>query len=133
MAGVSHPVVRRGGLGITDLASLEEALKRRMDRFDACGCRASDHGLDKMIFVPAERSAVDAAIKKRLAGEALTEAEGGAVKTALLLFCAGEYAKRGWVMQLHYGCKRDNNTLRYDQLGPDTGWHKESRDMHIIS
>ena len=29
---------------------------------------------------------------------------------------------RDWVMQLHYGCKRDNNTPRYKQLGPDTGY-----------
>lgn len=25
-------------------------------------------------------------------------------------------------MQLHYGCKRDNNGLKYEQLGPDTGY-----------
>ena len=25
-------------------------------------------------------------------------------------------------MQLHYGCKRDNNTAMYDRLGPDTGF-----------
>ena len=25
-------------------------------------------------------------------------------------------------MQLHYGCKRDNNVFRYNQLGPDTGY-----------
>ena len=25
-------------------------------------------------------------------------------------------------MQLHYGCKRDNNVFRYNQLGPDTGF-----------
>ena len=25
-------------------------------------------------------------------------------------------------MQLHYGCKRDNNRLMYDKLGPDTGF-----------
>ena len=25
-------------------------------------------------------------------------------------------------MQLHYGCKRDNNTSMYRQLGPDTGY-----------
>jgi glucuronate isomerase len=33
-----------------------------------------------------------------------------------------EYAKRNWVMQLHYGCKRDNNTKMFDRLGPDTGY-----------
>lgn len=25
-------------------------------------------------------------------------------------------------MQLHYGCKRDNNTVMFDKLGPDTGY-----------
>lgn len=25
-------------------------------------------------------------------------------------------------MQIHYGCKRDNNTFMYRQLGPDTGY-----------
>ena len=25
-------------------------------------------------------------------------------------------------MQIHYGCKRDNNKFMYDQLGPDTGY-----------
>ena len=25
-------------------------------------------------------------------------------------------------MQLHYGCKRDNNTKMYDRIGPDTGF-----------
>ena len=25
-------------------------------------------------------------------------------------------------MQLHYGCKRDNNAYMFEQLGPDTGY-----------
>ena len=28
----------------------------------------------------------------------------------------------GWVMQLHYGCKRDNNQAMFEELGPDTGF-----------
>ena len=28
----------------------------------------------------------------------------------------------GWIMQLHYGCKRDNNAYMFEQLGPDTGF-----------
>ena len=35
---------------------------------------------------------------------------------------AREYNRRGWVMQLHYGCKRDNNTFMYNRIGPDTGF-----------
>ena len=28
----------------------------------------------------------------------------------------------GWAMQLHYGCKRDNDVKRFRKLGPDTGF-----------
>ena len=35
---------------------------------------------------------------------------------------AAEYHNRGWVMQLHYGCRRDNNPTMFKQLGPDTGF-----------
>ena len=31
------------------------------------------------------------------------------------------YHAKNWVMQLHYGAKRDNNQLIYRKLGPDTG------------
>lgn len=39
-----------------------------------------------------------------------------------MLFVGKEYKKLDWVLQLHYGCKRDNNELMYKKLGPDTGF-----------
>lgn len=39
-----------------------------------------------------------------------------------LLHCAGEYARRGLVMQLHYSCLRNPNTRAFAELGPDTGF-----------
>ena len=38
------------------------------------------------------------------------------------MFLAGEYHERGWVMQIHYGCRRDNNTRMHRILGADTGF-----------
>ncbi len=32
-----------------------------------------------------------------------------------------EYNKKNWVMQLHYGVKRDNNRRVFNELGPDAG------------
>lgn len=55
-------------------------------------------------------------------GEAVTRDEELKFKTAFMQFVAGEYTKLGWAMQLHYGCKRDNNGIMYRQLGPDTGY-----------
>ena len=110
------------GCEIKDSAALECALASRIDHFDAAGCRASDHGLDYVIYRPADRAAVDMVFSKGMNDEALTVEEIELFKTDLLLFCGREYAKRGWVMQLHYGCRRNNNTRMFHKLGRDTGY-----------
>ena len=110
------------GIEVKDLASLKEALKNRMDFFAANGCSVSDHGLEYVMYFPADDAEVDAILKKALAGEALTKEEQAKYKTAFMLFVARQYNRLNWVMQLHYGCKRDNNAYKFQQLGPDTGF-----------
>jgi len=44
------------------------------------------------------------------------------LKTALLVYCAGEYARLGIVMQIHYNCLRNPNTAMFRKLGPDCGF-----------
>lgn len=110
------------GIAITSFADLKEALKNRMAFFDSMGCRASDHALEYVMYVPASEDELEAIFAKRLAGEAITREEELKFKTAYMLFVGKEYARMGWAMQLHYGCKRDNNTGMYEQLGPDTGY-----------
>ena len=39
-----------------------------------------------------------------------------------MVHMARENRKRNWVMQLHYGCKRDNNAFMYNKIGPDKGF-----------
>ncbi len=110
------------GMEIRSFAGLQEALVRRMDFFNAMGCRLSDHGLEYVMYAPAPEEAVEAVFQKRLAGGPVTREEELRFKTAALLFLGGEYAKRGWAMQLHYGVKRDNNRAAFQRLGPDTGF-----------
>lgn len=110
------------GVTISDLDSLHQAIRRRMDAFGENGCRLSDHGLEFMMYRPASEEEVGRIFKKRLAGGALTHEECLQYKTHLLLFLAGEYHARGWVMQIHYGCRRDNNTRMYRIVGVDTGF-----------
>ncbi|MCI8834526.1 MAG: glucuronate isomerase [Ruminococcus sp.] len=109
-------------LEIRTFADLKAALKKRMEFFDSYGCRASDHGLEYVMYVPASDETVEALFAKRLKGEELTKEEVLVFKTAFMIFVGREYHRLGWAMQLHYGCKRDNNTFRYSQLGPDTGY-----------
>lgn len=110
------------GVEITGLASLQAALRSRMDRFAELGCRASDHGLNRPFFRLGDGQAAEEAVQKALCGKKLTPEEAETGKTALLLFCAGEYARRGWVMQLHFNCMRNPNSRMFQRLGPDTGF-----------
>ncbi len=109
------------GVKITDVESLKVALAKRIDHFDSCGCRASDHGLDYMVFRPVA-GAAEGIMAKALAGNAVTMEEAEIFKTELLLFCAEAYARKDWVLQLHYNCLRNPNSKEFSRLGPDMGF-----------
>ena len=109
------------GIKVNSFASLMDALRNRMDFFASMGCSVSDHALEYVMYAPASDDEIEAIFAKRLSGEGVTREEELKFKTAFMLFVGTEYTKRNWVMQLHYGCKRDNNTPMFDRLGPDTG------------
>ena len=77
-----------------DLAKINSDFPERLDFFHENGCRLSDHAVDSMD---------DDTIEK-------------------LVYLGEEYAKRGWVWQLHIGALRNNNTRMFNKLGPDTGF-----------
>lgn len=110
------------GVGITDFASLKEALLKRLDHFAANGCCISDHSLDYVMYHPAGDEAVDVIFRKKMAGGEVTREEYLQYQTAFMLFMAKEYYRRNWVMQLHYGVKRNNNTAMFYKIGADTGF-----------
>ena len=76
------------------MCEIKSDITKRMDYFHENDCRLSDHSVDEMN---------DEIIEK-------------------LVFLGREYAKRGWVMQLHIGALRNNNTRMYEKLGADTGF-----------
>ncbi len=109
------------GVEINSFSSLITALKNGMDYFAKRGCSVSDHGLAYVMYEPATEAEVEAIFAKRLSGEMPDEKEEAKFKTAFLLALGKEYSKRGWVMQLHYGVKRDNSQRVFRALGPDAG------------
>lgn len=110
------------GVKITSFASLKEALKNRMEFFASMGCSVSDHALEYVMYVPANDAQLERIFESRLKGNGISKDEELKFKTAFMLFVGREYNRLNWAMQLHYGCKRDNNTLMFDRLGPDTGY-----------
>ena len=110
------------GIDIVTFSDLKDAIAKRMDYFNKMGCCVSDHGLDYVMYVPAEEAEIERIFADRKAGKKLTGEEIAKFKTAFMLFAASKYEELGWVMQLHYGCKRDNNKTMYRKLGADTGF-----------
>lgn len=110
------------GVVITDIDSMKQALHARIEYFHSLNCKASDHGLDAMVYAEADSDSLNKIMQKRLAGQTVTPQEAAAFKTELLLFCAKEYVRLNWVMQIHYNCMRNPNSAMLKELGPDTGF-----------
>lgn len=102
---------------------LLDALSQRLDYFTEHGCNIADHGIEIMRFAPpADEATLDAILAKRIQGGLLTELEIAQFFTAVTVWLGRQYFARGWVMQMHIGAQRDNNTRRLAELGPNTGF-----------
>ncbi len=110
------------GTEIQTYADFLDALRSRMDYFGDKGCCCADHGISYVPWREAGDAQLEEIFKKALAGNNVTREEEEAYKTHLLIFCGQEYARRGWVMQLHMNAVRCANTRMFQKLGPDTGY-----------
>ena len=91
-----------------------------MDFFAEMGCCVSDHALEYVMYAPASEEKTDEIFKKSLKGEGVSREEEMIFKTAFMQFVGKAYHEKNWVMQIHYGCKRDNKRF--------FGLHAEIRD-----
>ena len=107
---------------VDDMDSLRAAVIKRMDHFDKMGCSASDHGIEAIEYIPKTKSELNVILTKSMLGLGITREEALAYQYAMLSFMATEYARRGWVMQLHYGTFRNSNSKYFELLGPDVGF-----------
>jgi glucuronate isomerase len=104
---------------ISSYEGLQSWLRGRIGFFHENGCRLSDHALEAVPYAQGDAKAV---FDKAMAGQMPDPQEQEVFKTAMLQFCAKEYAARSWTMQLHIGALRNNNTPMFEKLGPDTGY-----------
>jgi glucuronate isomerase len=111
------------GISITDMDSLLEALKSRIDHFAAAGCRISDHGLTQ---IPSNRPftiQLEAEFKSFLAsGGASPYSDPDAFAFHVLSAMCRLYHAKGWIQQFHLGAIRNNNARLKAKLGADAGF-----------
>jgi len=107
---------------IASYCDLKKALRKRLDFFISVGCKITDHGLDFIMFEPSTEEELEGIFSKRLSNIILSSTEVIKYKTGLMLFMAGLYKENNLAMQLHFGCKRNNNSNSFSTLGADTGF-----------
>lgn len=110
------------GMEINSLDNLLEALEKRIEYFNDAGCRASDHGLEKLIYHPADKKDLDSYFKSIRNGDSLSTDQINSLTYFILLQLGRLYHKKGWVQQFHLGALRNGNTRMYKRLGADTGF-----------
>lgn len=108
-------------INIQSFDDLCKAIDTRIDFFNEMGCKASDHGLLYIMYKSATIDEINNIFTQRLAGNKITFEDELKFKTAFLQHVGRKYYELGWVMQLHYGVIRDNNSTIYNALGPDAG------------
>jgi glucuronate isomerase len=99
-----------------------DALKSRHDFFHQMGGRLSDHGVNHVFADFPPESEAAAIFDRTRAGKAANPQEHARFASYLMLLFGIWDAQRGWTKQLHVGARRNNNTRRFRDLGPDTGF-----------
>ncbi|MHC4158978.1 MAG: glucuronate isomerase [Planctomycetota bacterium] len=107
---------------ITNFASYINAIRERHDYFHENGCRLSDYGLETAYVEEYTESEVKKIFDKIRSGQELDKTECSKFKSAMMFELATMDAEAGWVMQLHLGALRNNNTRMLQALGQDTGF-----------
>lgn len=107
---------------IRNLDDFRAATIVRLEIFARAGCRLSDHALDAFQYRPTSDTTAAALFARRLAGEVLSSDDTIALRSALLRFLGTEYARRGWIMQLHLGAQRQTSSRLRRLAGPAGGY-----------
>jgi len=109
-------------MDISSFASYIEALRHRHHYFHENGCRLSDYGLETAYAEDYTDNEIKKIFDKIRSGRKLDTEEALKFKSAMMFEFALMDNEAGWVMQLHLGALRNNNTRMMRTLGPDTGF-----------
>lgn len=98
------------------------ALRQRIRYFAEVGCLLADHSLESLTYLDTTTEEVGEIFARRMKGEPVSQEDAEKFKGHLLVELASEYRSMNWVMQLHIGAYRNTNSVKYHELGADTGY-----------
>lgn len=108
-------------IDIKNINDFKEAVRKRLDDFQKCGCVFADHALDNGFTYFKDDKNNESRFKFMLENK-IENSEYERLTSYILTFLAEEYAKRGLVMQLHIGAQRYTSTRLRNMVGPQGGF-----------
>ena len=121
------------GIAISDYDAFRAAVGKRLDVFAAAGCRLADHGLDDFSYVSLTEADIAVLFARCLGGESLSVADATRLRSGILRFLGADYARRGWIMQLHLGAQRRTSSRLRRVAGPAGGYAGIGRACDVPS
>ena len=100
-------------------------LGTQLDALHAAGCRIADHALDAGFHYnpdTGEDAAILAECEQKGAGTSLLCKAPNLIASAMLRRLGSEYARRGWILQLHIGALRKTSDRLRRVAGPAGGY-----------
>lgn len=117
--GVLKELSEASGIAVDSLDGVKKALSARLDFFCQKGCRIADHGMDFLPLADCNEMTAASLFERRCS---LNKDDLARLSSHLTYFLAEEYARRGMVMQLHFGTFRNVNTDMFKTAGKDAGF-----------
>ena len=71
---------------IQNFQDLKNAIRKRLEYFKCMGCCISDHGLDFMVYVPAEDEEIERIFSARLHNKNISAKDGQSLKQHVCFF-----------------------------------------------
>ena len=106
---------------ISNLNDLKDGLIERHQFFHDCGCRMSDHGLEKISYIQCSDTDAEKLLASILNEKQLTQDEMDQWNSFVLVFIIGLNHSKKWTTLLHLGAIRNNNGVAYQRFGLDNG------------
>ena len=119
-AYISH-LQQIDGSQFRSISDMIAALGRRMDFFKAKGSVVSDHSLENDFYLHTNYDDVNYIFEKAWIGKYLRPDEIAKYKGWVLTELGKLYAQKGFVMQIHIGALRDNNSALLKLAGKNIG------------
>ncbi|WP_080871936.1 glucuronate isomerase [Oceanobacillus timonensis] len=110
------------GRKINNLSDYIKALENRVDYFNKHGAKSADQSFSEVVLTGISEEEAAALFADLKNGKILSNQKTQALAGYLLTQLAKSYKKYDWVMQLHLGPLRNNNTNQFEKIGTDAGF-----------